>query len=396
MDILSVSNWKNLIPYQVNDKQVKSAGYSAFGLKMSTPLARDTVSFQATPTTKLKTLAKKAKKLNLLEEINTVGEKTVSEAGKTLNKESLKNGVNKATAKKIREEAEPLQEEIESFFVKFFSSLVADEKNPNKPIYAIKGRVKSEDSIVEKSKALGLSNKAKVFAEMTDLNGIKIEMRDGSPKSVKQILRMFQKAVDLGVLIPVEVENKRPAIAEKLKGRAASQWDYMDPDYLKAFAIEMAESCGKKVRFNPNDPTKANYTAIHMQFRFPGQKRVFEVQLMGKDVAQFKDFDDSLYKCLGNKNVADKYKPIVEILEELKQEDKRIIENFNKQRRDTFLFQREKEPTLYERTTTTFLPLKYDIPEKYDINKLYEKYLECKEEGNSVVKTIAGKKTQTK
>ena len=80
----------------------------------------------------------------------------------------------------------------------------------------------------------------------------------------------------------------------------------------------------------------------------------------------------------------------------MKQEDKRIIENFNKQRRDTFLFQREKEPTLYERTTTTFLPLKYDIPEKYDINKLYEKYLECKEEGNSVVKTIAGKKTQTK
>lgn len=398
MDVLSISNWKNFNLCQSTDKKSNAVSYPKFGLKMAAPLTQDTVSFQGRYTTKMKTLAKSSKIENLLEEISTVGEKTASEIGKTLNNEDLKNGVNKATAKIIREEALPLQEEIENFFVKSFADLVYDEKNNVKaPIHAIKGRVKGVDSIIEKSKSLGLDSKSKVFTEMTDLNGIKIELNNASPESVKQVLQRFQDAVDLGVLIPAEVENKRPAIAKKLKGLEASQWDYMDPDYLRAFAKNMAKSSGKKVKFNPHDYTKANYTAIHMHFRFPGQKRVFEVQLMGKDVAEYKDFDDILYKCLGNKNVDKKYAPIVKTINKLKQpENKKILENFNKQRRDTFLFQREKEPTLYSRTTTSFLPLKYDIPEEYDINQLYKEYLKCKGDEGSVVKTIAGKKAQPK
>lgn len=382
MNILSVSNWNNSNPYQI-DTSKKAVSYPYFGLKMARPLTCDTVSF----TGKLH-LSKPAKKsvASIFEDVN------MSEIGKTIDKSKRGKGVSKATAKRIYEKAEPLQKELEKFFTKYFAPLIADEKHPDRPIYTIKGRVKSVDSIVEKSEGLGLSSMAEVFSSMTDLNGIKIEMRDGSPKSIKAILKFFSDAVDNGFLIPVQVENKRPIAAKELKGLDASKWDYFAPEVLEDFVKGMEKSCGEKIEFNPHDYTKANYTAVHFLFRLPGQKRCFEVQLMGKDVAAYKDFDDIIYKCLGNKNVSAKYKKIKNIIEELKQpEKKEILDNFNKQRQDTFLFQREKEPTLYQRSKTSFLPLKYDIPEKYDINKLYELYLECKGEDNGIVKTIAGK-----
>ena len=48
------------------------------------------------------------------------------------------------------------------------------------------GEVYDTESIVEKSATREWNSKAEIFANMTDLNGIKIVMRDGSKKAVKK------------------------------------------------------------------------------------------------------------------------------------------------------------------------------------------------------------------
>lgn len=375
--------------------QLKSMSAPRFGLVMAKPLQQDTVSFGAT-----------AKKLT-----------------------SRGDGVSLKTAKKIHNVADELQEEIVEFVNKFFKDLIVTEDKPNNLIEYIKGRTKSPESIVEKSATRNWNNMADIFTNMTDLNGIKIVLRDGSKANVKQILKRFEKALSQGVLICSEVENKRPSAAKKLKSKIADKWDYATFETLDDFRKVAEKESGKEINFNYIDYTDANYTAIHFLFRFPGQKRSFEVQLMGRNVATFKDMDDVIFKILNNKNVDKAYQPMVDLLKPLKVEDdieylklasdqlkdvieklkdekispqiKELLQNrqialkenidktkkkiqiselFNKYRCEAFLFQREKAASSFSRNKKEyFLPLKYDIPEEYDFNHLYELYSESAE-----------------
>lgn len=346
MNILSVSNFGNTYPINSEKPSITKFPYR-WGLTMAKPLSNDTVSFKATP----KTLA------------------------------SRSNGVSLKTAKIINKEAATLQPEIEKFMRKLFESLQVTEQKPDNIVEIVKGRTKSADSIVEKSATRDWNSKAEIFANMTDLNGIKIVMRDGSKKATKKVLETLEKAVDNGVLILTEVENKRPIAAQKLKGKAAEQWDYATLDDLEQFILKTSESSNKVVAFEPFDYTKANYPAIHFLFRFPGQKRCFEVQLMGHDVAVYKDLDDLIFKILGNKNVDPKYKPIIDLIKPLTEEGNEAkLEKFNKYRSEVFLFQKEKEPTssANKNPKEFFLPLKYDISQELDMNNLYKLYLKCR------------------
>ena len=282
MNILSLNNLKFVYPLNKTEKK-NSVSIPVFGLKMKQPLDRDTVSFGAT-------------------------EKLLK---------TRTNGINKKTAKQINAEAELIQEEIDRFIKGILSDLIVTTEKPNNIIEYIKGRAKSPDSIVEKSETLGLNSKAAVFLNMTDLNGIKIVLRDGSKASTKKVLDRFQQYIEKGFIILTEVENKRPAEAKKLKGRDASKWDYGEPIHLEHFVDNAEKAMGKEVNYLPPDYTPANYSALHFLFRLPGQKRVFELQLMGRNVAVFKDFDDKIYKIINNKNPGNDYKPLVEALKPL-------------------------------------------------------------------------------
>ena len=349
MNILAINNFgiKNTPAQNTEPLEFKNF-MPKFGLRMAQPLSQDTVSFQATP-----------KKLT-----------------------SRANGVSLKTARIIHNEANELQPEIERFMKKIFADLTISESHPDNIVEIVKGRTKSPESIAEKSATREWNNKSEIFANMTDLNGIKIVMRDGSKKAVKKVLDRFSEVVDTGALILTEVENKRPIAAQKLKGAASEQWDYADSNDLDDFIASACESSVKPILFDQFDYTKANYPAIHFLFRFPGQKRCFEVQLMGHDVSVYKDLDDLLFKILDNKNVDNKYKPIKKIIEPLTKEgNEAILETFNKYRGEVFLFQKEKEPTssVNKHKKEFFLPLKYDIPQELDMNNLYKLYLKCNE-----------------
>lgn len=236
-------------------------------------------------------------------------------------------GVSRNVAKEIAQEAAEIQTEIERFFGGMFDGYVVSDTKPKNLIAYIIGRSKKAGSIEEKSKVIGENTKAGVFRNMTDLNALKTVMYKGDRRSTHKILDVLLNWIKRGLLILEEVEVKRPAAAKNLKGSSAAKWDYAAPEKLAKFVSEAEDASGKKVNFPKPDLTPANYTAIHYLFRLPGQKRVFEGQLMGPNVALFKDLDDILYKILNNKNVDKKFKPLVNMLNPLimTQEDKTLF-----------------------------------------------------------------------
>ena len=286
MNILSISNF-NFTPLRSCDNRSHVVNVPKFGLKMAKPLTQDTVSFGAAPAVKML--------------------------------ESRANGLNRRTAIKINKIAEGMQPEIEKFIRGVFADCSFIEY--------VSGRAKKPGSIVEKSCVLGVSTIDDAFKNMTDLNATKAVMVDGSRKNTHKALDALLEMIKRGFVILEEIEIKRPIAAKGLKGKDVSKYDYAAPDKLVEFVSAAEEAMGKKVSFLEPDYTKANYTAIHFLLRLPGQKRVFEFQLMGHDVAKFKDLDDILYKVLNNKNVGDEYKPIVDLLKSvsLSKEEKEIL-----------------------------------------------------------------------
>ena len=438
MNILSLNSFKfnNSLNRMDEKRSFYVQSFPTFGLRMSQPLDKDTVSFGAT-------------------------EKMLK---------TRSNGINKKTAKIIHEEAKLIQEEIDRFVKGMFADMLVTPEKSNNIIEYISGRAKSPDSIVEKSETLGLNSKFAVFLNMTDLNGIKIVLRDGSKAATKKVLDRFQEAIEKGFIILTEVENKRPAEAKKLKGRDASKWDYGEPIHIDHFVDNAEKAMGKEVSYLPPDYTPANYSALHFLFRLPGQKRVFELQLMGRNVAIFKDFDDKIYKIINNKNAGVEYKPLTDALKplivtneekdllkyiklrdriaaakftdneltllknrfkqdklvmykndtkayrekvlalKLTEEDAELLRNeykyiedsqnkekiaalkkkhqqyttFLRYRAKAFLFQREKKPRAFNSNAKEyFLPLTDDLPDEYDLNRLYNIFLECKKKSGN-------------
>lgn len=282
MNILAINN---LNPIKIFNDKKKNQSYPYFGISMQKPLEKDTVSFKADPTSKL--LA------------------------------TRKGGASKATAIKVFAIADEAQKEITKCMVRLHRKYICTPENPKNLISEIGGRTKKPNSIREKSIIIEEDSIAGILRNMTDLNGTKEIIRDATRKDVHKALDIILEAIENGSFILEEVEVKRPKVSEKLKASEASKWDYADPEYLAEFVAKAEAIMDKKVEFPPPQLTKVNYTAIHFLFRFPGQKRVWEHQLMGYNVAKLKEIDDILFKVLNNKNVDKEYEPIVEILKPL-------------------------------------------------------------------------------
>lgn len=352
MNIPQIMGLQLTNPLQQNKQKQSSVTSTNFGLKMNAPLTRDTVSFQAT-----------TKKLV-----------------------SRSYGVSLKVAKNINEEAQPMQDRLHKYLFNLFGDLIATDLKPNNIIYTIKDRAKLPKSIVEKSATRQWNCKAEVFDFMTDLNGAKIVMKDGTKKSVEKVLKRFFGEIEKGNIELLEIENKRPIITKDYKRNKKTQYDYASIDFLedmKHVQEDKWDSMNLKerriVRTDMNDLTDMNYMAIHFLFKLPGESRPFELTILGKNVNTLKDLDDKLFKILNNKNVEKKYYPLKDIVKPLTEEgNEDLLETFNQYRRDAFIFQREKQPTTFaDDDLDFFLPLKYNLPAKYDLNNLYRIMKEC-------------------
>ena len=359
-----------------------------FGLRMSSPLNYDTISFQSTP------------------------KAAVDKAA----------GVSIDTARRINKAAQPYQTRMVSIIEDIFDDLIATERKPNNPIKTITNRVKTPLSIKEKSQTRQWNNTAEIMDFMQDLHGSKIVLRVSDRNVVDAVLDRLIPEIKSRRLEVVEIENKRFSIVKGLPESKASKFDYASIDKLQDIITVQEDVWNGKGKINKkylvkqnltNDYTD-NYCAIHfiLKFPLPGREaRYMEFQVMGADVSDAKHIDDLVYKILGGKEVEGKYNRIVDILlplrdtsmkfeklkaamkeenpdidpdsityksvmlktkdEEFKKGLKDLIA-FNKYRSDLFLFQRKKEPSAFseKQLKSRFLPLSSDIDPRLDFNNL--------------------------
>lgn len=383
MNILSLNNL-NINPLKSDRTNFVMPKY---GLKMAQPIAKDTVSFGSSPT--VKKLVSKAKG----------------------------HGIPMRDAITVHLDAAKRQPEINNHFIKLFAPITVSKDKPLNPVEEVRGRAKGVLSIWEKAKTREWNTLADVLDNMTDTNGVKCVLRDGSPKGARQALKMLLSDIKSGSIILEEVEIKRPQVAKKLKKQGKEQYDYVSGEELKKFVKEAEKLMdGRKVDHKEPCYTDCNYSAIHFLLRFPGGKSI-ELQLMGHDVSVYKSLDDLFFKIIDNKAVEEEFAPIRTLIEALKDEKNApYLEKFNKYRADSFLFQREKEPVLTsQRGEEYFMPLKYNIPYQeiispkfykklvdeygivgnpYDFNNIYKIYKDCRPKADAAREALQLKKDE--
>ena len=358
MNIPSITGFK-LLPQNSEIRKQNADNHSLFGLRMASPLNRDTVSFTGTPK----------------------GADKVWEVSKT-------------TAKAVRKKLQAPAKRVFRFVENTFNDLVANEKYPKNPLTEISCRLKSETSIAEKTGSRKWVNADEIVKHMTDLIGAKLVLRDSNKAKVDAVLDRFIPLIKSGKLELLEIENKRPIEIKGLEGSQAAQYDYASLEFLKKMTQiqnDIWKKGGKKQKVKTrleDDFTDANYCAIHFLFRLPGKTpATFELQVLGNNVNEAKHIDDIVWKKLNGKNSADSnpdfdklFEPFVnkkffaeepnakEIVDEAKAK-------FNKYRSEVFLVQRKKDPLPFSKRkkTEVFSPLMYklfpsDIEIKYKLS----------------------------
>lgn len=302
--------------------------------------------------------------------------------GATEKKNKNRNyGINKATAEQLHEESKPSMR----YMAKQLNDILGDMIRPetgagslSKPIKEIHPRVKSANSIVEKSATRYWYSKQEVKKNMTDIVGCRIVMADGSQKNVDEVLDRITKAVEKNQIQITEIENYRPDPEIDDFGLITKTYDYASPIAMK----KLKDACAKKGKIKRKDEDlESGYMAIHMLMKLPNGF-TGEIQIMGADIERLKEVEDKCYKVKNNKNLEKKYAQVEKILQPLKDENDEILQNaYTNYTRRAYIYQRELEPIKTKNPKPTELlhipdELEY-IPKQLDFNNIEKEILRC-------------------
>ncbi len=367
MNIQSIAGLR-LLPQNYEARKQNFENRPFFGLKMTSPLSRDAVSFKATP----------------------------KGADKTWE-------VSKKTARTVRKRLQAPAKRVFTFIDNTFNDLIANEKYPKNPLTEVSHRLKSDTSIAEKTGSRKWISIDEIVEHMTDLIGAKLVLRESNKARVDAVLDRFIPLIKSGKVELLEIENKRPMKVKGLLDREAGKYDYASIEFLNKMADiqnDVWKKGGKKQKVKKHlddDFTDANYCAIHFLFRLPGKNpATFELQVLGNNVNEAKHIDDIVWKKLNGKNSADSNPEFDKLFEPFANKNffeeepnaQEIVENakavLNEYRGQVFLVQRDKEPRPYSRKkkTEAFFPLmkklfpsdieiKYKLSsDDYDFNNL--------------------------
>ncbi len=291
---------------------------------------------------------------------------SVSFKGGEKHMNSRSDAVNHRLAQQIYAEAEPVAKDFHSKLLKYFGSLVATEGHPDRPLAYKKGlsvRIKTPESICEKTASLGLKNKNEVKEELGDIIGARLVLRDST--KTDEILKKLIEGVKNNDIKIFEIESYRP-----------------EPKYayLSRKQLDNLEKVCNKMRTNgvtrAETSIPSGYTAVHFSVYLNDDFKG-EIQLMGIDVEQVKEIEDMLYKLKNNKSLAPKYKTIEEQLKELKT-NKPLQRALTAYSKEQYIAAREREPYgIKSKKATKFLPAPAYIPPEYDFNTLYRMKTTC-------------------
>ena len=391
-----------------NDRKLHMPKYS---ITKTSPIACDTVSFQAKRGRKtlqaLKAAVKAAEKKaeELVEELSgCVTEKKLPSEQKSEWK------INQDLAERVHNSILKPQAYIRNFIHNLYDDLLYSEKSPKNPILEIHDREKSVYSISEKAATRMWSSEKEIWDNMTDLNGVKVVGRKKAGKfEMDYILDRLIPMIKTGQLELKEIEIKRPADIKHLTPKEQEKYDYASMPMLKKL-VEVQEGVWntkktskeniRKVSFGKPQYTSGNYCALHLLLDFPNNKaRIFEAQFMGAYVGAGKDLDDIIFKIKDGKYVDKKYARIKELYEDLKADTTGALERFEQYRKKALLALREKEirEAFANKTTGKNINLfisaeKYNLPPEYDLTNLMALKEDCDKKSKAAKKAVESRR----
>ncbi len=254
-----------------------------------------------------------------------------------------KFGITQTEAERINQEAITSGKYLNLQLTNILGDLIAPEGAPpskQKPIEAIHYRIKSPDSIREKSTTRRWINPDEVKSNMTDIVGARIILGKTTTDCVDKVLDRIADAERDNRLQIIEIENYRPEPEIDEEGNILHSYDYSSPQALRRLKAE----CDKKGTMisKKDEDVPTGYTAIHLLTKLPNGF-TGEIQILGTGVGKLKDIEDLCYKVKSGKSIDKKYKPMEKTLEPLKNKDDVILKReFNNYTRASYIYQRDK------------------------------------------------------
>lgn len=175
------------------------------------------------------------------------------------------------------------------------------------PVFKLESRTKGANSIREKASQKFLYSKESVINNLHDLTGARIILGNGLKGGADTVIdALIDYIQSEGKLKIVEVENHIP-MDKKFQYVSQTKLHNLAKASYKKFGTFASESITRN---------ETGYTAIHILVEFP-DGITGEIQILGKDVAIFKELEDIPYKILQGKAVHPEYEEIKEILKPL-------------------------------------------------------------------------------
>ena len=260
--------------------------------------------------------------------------------------------VNYGLAITLEKEAQIPMNYLRTTLNRYLGSLVSVDNRADRPIYDLGFRIKDRDSIAEKLESIAKKftpedaepgqlvtiTKEMAKAEMGDIIGARITMRDGSKEAVKEVLDGLAAAVNDGKLRIKEIENYRPFVTEipkdivkrfkkdlgiKLSDKEIQKITTTPEYFSYGSPVDLANFkgvCKKKYReikaVDKDLPT--GYPAIHLAVELPNGY-TGEIQIIGRDVEALKFLEDFYYKAKCKKKI--EHTPLAERLKPLRNEN---------------------------------------------------------------------------
>lgn len=305
MDILSVNNFRITTPFRGNSSP-QTITEPKFGLTMAKPLLNDTVSFKAAA--KIKKVVQSA-------------QQTTKTAGKR------SDGISLQLARMIRNRmTKPhtgLKKHMEDLFkdqINLNPKGIVDEKKSNKYLFTLLDRIKSEDSIIQKTASRGWGNlgKKELLVNMTDISGLCFVLED--KKSLGEFVRKFSQEIRNGKLNIVEAEYHR--LAPFYTSRTFSQtFDSLDPSQLQKLKRAIYDTQNPVTQIWKDVDSMSGYSGLHLIVKNT-DGTMSEIQVMTRAMHNLKNVENLFYKIRNNKDVDPKYRYFEQFMAKLKVKDK--------------------------------------------------------------------------
>ena len=332
----------NFLPKRCNN--IQSGNIQAKKFPNLNPLAFDTVSFSGK---------------------EKVIKKTVESINK--NKNFIWDPANKKSMIEINALCESFKIPLKKFewdLRQAMKPIISTESNPNNIIMpgkrGIHSRIKDPKKVARKGNKRHITT-IEGLKKMGDVGGVRIVLRSGTQQDTIKVFDQMKQLVKKGYKV-LEVENYRSTISD---------------GYVSSKTLENFEQyCNNHGQY-PSIKSQAmpnSYPAVHVSFELPSGE-VVELQILGRDVENYKEVEDLFYKYRCNEDFSVQYKSIQNMF-------KRIIpklddfqtETLERYHKDSYEHARHIPPRsskLRFSPERDFLPFPYSLPPELNPINLY-------------------------